>query len=182
MDDATFELMRDRAAGVGLGISASSEGIKTGVRRPSHSSTVRPPMTARDGASLVLRVVTLFLLGVGYGVLVGRLRSSSDRFGGVVSGPREEGSDWKFLLFWGVTGVAMGGLLPWFDRVWEEKFGRRFEPGRKEWRDEDVERKEGDTNAQMDWALVVRGIGAFVGIVFAIVSPPPRPLSQQAQY
>jgi hypothetical protein len=125
-------------------------------------------MTAWDGFSLLLRVATLFLLGVGYGVLVGRLRSSSDRFGGVVSPPRVEGSDWKFLLFWGVTGVAMGGLLPWFDRVWEEKFGRRFDStSRKAWQDVDVERK-GDENTAQSYVLVGRGIGAFVGIVFAI--------------
>jgi hypothetical protein len=128
-------------------------------------------MTAWDGFSLLLRVATLFLLGVGYGVLVGRLRSSSDRFGGVVSPPRVEGSDWKFLLFWGVTGVAMGGLLPWFDRVWEEKFGRRFDStSRKAWQDVDVERK-GDENTAQSYVLVGRGIGAFVGIVFAIVRP-----------
>lgn len=166
-DETNFDLLRDRAAGVGLGLSAAGEGIKTGVRRASHSSTVRPPMTFRSGASVLLRVLTLFALGVGYGVLVGRLRSSSDRFGGVVSPPRQEGSDWKFLLFWGVTGVAMGGLLPWFDRVWEEKFGRRFDP---RFRGAGVEEKESGSNPQMDWALVVRGIGAFVGIVFAIVS------------
>jgi hypothetical protein len=171
MDNAAFDLMRDRAAGVGLGVAAAGEGIKTGVRRPSHSSNVRPPMTAWDGFSLLVRIATLFLLGLGYGLLVGRLRSSSDRFGGVVSPPRVEGSDWKFLLFWGITGVAMGGLLPWFDRVWEEKFGRRFESSsRKAWQDVDAERKEAENTAQ-SYVLVGRGIGAFVGIVFAIVRP-----------
>ena len=30
---------------------------------------------------------------------------------------------WKYLAFWGVSGVLLVALLPWFDRVWEDSFG-----------------------------------------------------------
>jgi hypothetical protein len=112
-------------------------------------------------ASLTLRGGLLFLLGVGYGALVSRFHRSPE-------GDESMYDHAYFLAFWGVAGVVLGALLPWFDRVWEETFGG-----------EDVDEavagtadivSADETNPRTDWALVMRAIGAFVGIVFAIVS------------
>jgi hypothetical protein len=71
------------------------------------------------------------------------------------------------LTFWGLAGVALGALFPWFDRVWENSFG---DSGDEAVLENSASAKDDDPST--DWALAVRAIGAFVGIVFAIVSQP----------
>jgi len=65
--------------------------------------------------------------------------------------------DLSFLAFWGIAGVGLGSLLPWLDG----KEGVGFE-------DEDEKGKM----AASDWNQVVRSVGAFVGIAFAIRKLP----------
>lgn len=112
------------------------------------------------------------------------------------------------MVFWGVAGVALGGLLPWFDVVWEEfvegeSEGEGVVVGGEETEGSsgNVEVSNRDLNGSgdgsgvvrangngkvpvqvdreqlkdsgsiaADWNQVVRSIGAFVGIAFAIVS------------
>ncbi len=157
---------------------------------------------------LVPRALLLSALGVLYGVMVARVL---DRF--LVPAPSLSGApaataggggggsssstiyhDWRYMAFWGTSGVVLGGLLPWFDGVWEGAFGRR--------RRDDGGGVDGDAAAAATvtdgvsvgvgaaggvcggaggvdeeaavpgpgWSLAVRGIGAFAGIAFAIVS------------
>lgn len=149
-------------------------------------------------SSLILRGMLLFALGMGYGVLVTRLPHKAREDGGSEDGGSLE-LNWGYLTFWGGAGVALGCLLPWFDQVWEETFGKNREriegkgkggassskvnggappqllqdevdqgnqspsPSRQE-----PLKEESQARADTDWALVIRGIGAFVGIVFAI--------------
>lgn len=54
----------------------------------------------------------------------------------------------RYLVEWGLAGVALGSLLPWLDG---EDLGD-------------------DGGSKMDWHPAVRSIGAFVGIAYAIVS------------
>jgi hypothetical protein len=56
-----------------------------------------------------------------------------------------------YLIFWGLAGIAMGNLLPWIDSC------------------SDKEKTMSALHA-VEWSDVVRSIGAFVGIAFAIVS------------
>lgn len=98
--------------------------------RPAPSPLSTPALAAR----LAARGLLLSALGALYGVLVARVL---DRFGfahgdhahahhrpppGTIAG-----YDWRYLAFWGVSGVVLGGLLPWFDGVWEGGVGRRKE-------------------------------------------------------
>lgn len=115
-----------------------------------------PPPAGRRAASLALRAALLFALGMGYGALVTRLPRL----------PHPTATAWPYLALWGLAGVALGSLLPWFDRVWEETFGAPREPPRPLPRR--LSRHSTGGTGEADWALVVRGIGAFVGIVFAI--------------
>ncbi|KAJ4405297.1 hypothetical protein N0V85_004704 [Neurospora sp. IMI 360204] len=144
----------------------------------------------------LLRTILLFALGMGYGVLVTRLPNGDSVTGGY---------GWRYLTFWGAAGVVLGRLLPWFDQVWEETFGkRRITKKEKERRraaaaaeaaaallqqppssslrssprkasittlPTETESSTGGgvtSPPEADWPLVVRSIGAFVGIVFAI--------------
>jgi hypothetical protein len=92
---------------------------------------------------------------MGYGALLARLRVS-------IATP---GYDWNYLAVWGVVGVALGALLPWFDGVWESAFGSDAE---LEGALDKVDTKE--PGSLKDWTSVVRSIATFVGIIFAIVS------------
>lgn len=152
----------------------------------------------------LLRTTLLFALGMGYGVLVTRLPN-----GDSVTGGLGLGHSWRYLTFWGAAGVVLGRLLPWFDQVWEETFGKRARVIRKVEKErrraaaaaeaaaallqlpgskpsvrrssvsatipatqtEQEPSTEGGiitSPPEADWPLVVRSIGAFVGIVFAI--------------
>ncbi|KAK0723041.1 insulin-induced protein-domain-containing protein [Lasiosphaeria miniovina] len=152
LDDETYKLMRERSSKV--------------QRAPSYFDSAVPQTTgpALSGAaavsSLVFRAALLFALGMGYGVLVTRLPSRQQNLAAFgVEDMMQTGYDWRYLAFWGVAGVALGSLLPWFDRFWEETFGRN---------DRCSKANSSSSRPEADWALVVRGIGAFVGIVFAI--------------
>jgi Insulin-induced protein (INSIG) len=123
---------------------------------------------------LALRVVLLFVFGIAYGTMVTHLHDNRH-----VAPVRIEGFDrsgWRYLTFWGIAGVGLGSLLPWVDFLWEDK----LEP------EEAIDTKEkkngmgatggaGETPDETgnglaaDWNPVVRSVGAFVGIAFAIV-------------
>ncbi|PSS03793.1 insulin-induced protein-domain-containing protein [Coniella lustricola] len=115
---------------------------------------------------LGLRTGLLFLLGIGYGALLSRLSSEQQRWKTFsVENIISPGYDAKFLAAWGVCGVLLGSLLPWIDEKWENVVE---ENGNEEFE----EAIQDDDTAGTDWALVVRGIGAFAGIVFALRKVP----------
>lgn len=134
LDAETYALLRERSRALRDRLEADEQA----------------PPAARVALWLAARTGLLFLLGMGYGALVARLRGARSLPGG------EAGVDalrWGYLAGWGASGVGLGALLPWFDGVWGVALRGA---GRK-------------TGA--DWSHVVRSIGAFVGIVFALVSP-----------
>ena len=64
----------------------------------------------------------------------------------------------------------MGSALPWVDDMWEEYFG--YEEVVKDEGNSDGEGEGEDEGWAAKWTPVVRSVGAFVGIAFAIVSSP----------
>jgi hypothetical protein len=109
-------------------------------------------------------------MGMGYGLLVRHLHDDRQLAPFQVGGIIKPMNDWRYLLFWGIAGVALGSLMPWVDTL--------FEAG-----DPDVPIFEGEESTAMekeaverndglfgaDWTPVVRSVGAFVGIAYAIV-------------
>jgi hypothetical protein len=126
-----------------------------------------PPQPPRGKAaavaSLAMRATLLFALGMGYGALVSRLQGEPGRAGGADSIVGGSGAGIGRLALWGASGIILGTLLPWFDGVWDNAVGTRRESGGNGAAGK-------DTSADTDWALVMRSIGAFAGIVLAIVS------------
>lgn len=152
IDEATYELMHNRS-------HPTRRKSSFGPYAPVEPSTTQS--ATANVTSLVLRGSLLFLLGLGYGALVTRLHNEQDHLPPMPDDSiLKPGNNWKYLAFWGVAGVGLGSLLPWFDTVWADTFGREL--------DESVVDKEAGPGT--DWALVMRAIGAFVGIAFAIVS------------
>lgn len=176
VDDRTFELMRKRA---GSASRPALSTIPTQPNQPSYRNARAAPHELPAGAvvgpvgtrlpparvlSLLMRVGLLFILGVGYGILVRRLHDehnlgtfTREPVGG---GQTEDGPiSTLYMACWGTMGVLLCVILPWFDGVWERIVGGSSAA-------EDAQ----DNKLATDWALVIRGIGAFVGIAFAIVS------------
>lgn len=155
------------------------------IRRKSSAPPAPPPSTFFRVFSLVLRSILLFGMGMGYGVLVRHLHDDQQLAPFQVGGLIEPSNDWRYLVFWGVAGVALGSLLPWVDTL--------FSAGSKEPVEEYGDKKisspnqivkpgeDLDSNSILDadWTPVVRSVGGFVGIAFAIVccSCPPRKVS-----
>jgi hypothetical protein len=109
---------------------------------------------------------------MGYGVLVTHLHNDQQLAPFQVEGIMKPSYNWSYLVFWGVAGVGLGSLLPWVDTMWEETASNpelTFEKERLSMiEDEDTGASTSGLGA--DWNPVVRSIGAFVGIAFAIVS------------
>lgn len=127
---------------------------------------------------LVLRGVTLFGLGMLYGLLVKHLHNDRKFAPFPVEGIIKPTGEWRYLIFWGIAGVALGSLLPWVDTLWDEKENENSEPNEtiKERRASSKDPAELDASGIFgaDWTPVIRSIGAFVGIAFAIVRLYPR--------
>jgi hypothetical protein len=118
---------------------------------------------------------------MGYGVLVRHLHDERQLAPFQVEGIIKPRNDWRYLVFWGVAGVALGSLLPWVDTLFASKIDEAVEdypfasktgtssPKKIVEPDEEL-----DSNGILgaDWTPVVRSVGAFVGIAYAIVCPP----------
>ena len=107
------------------------------------------------------RVVALFAIGVLYALLITHLHDHREL--APVRVELNRGS-WMYLVCWGVGGVLLGEALPWADTFWMDD-------------DEDALQREAVKNRNSakgldGWLDVVRSIGAFVGIAFAIRKLP----------
>ena len=127
----------------------------------------------------ILRTALLFAFGTAYGLMVTHLHDNQNlvpiKVGGV------DRYSWRYLTFWGIAGVVLGSLLPWVDVVWRNVLGSPHSGAsviilneRPKTEDIDNERNEKtgsslESGLGADWNPVVRSIGAFIGIAFAIV-------------
>jgi hypothetical protein len=120
-----------------------------------------PRSTARKAFDTALRIVVLFGCGLAYGALIARLHD--DRHVAPVRMDNPDRGGWKYLAFWGAASVALGLVLPWVDSVGIES-------------DSQMPVKGATTSAlqtsglnAVEWNDVVRSVGAFVGVAYAIV-------------
>lgn len=135
--------------------------------RPPLSRTTSLPSASNLSIllSLVLRIALLFGLGTSYGILVRHLHDD------LQLAPFLIGAG-KYMGLWGIAGVGLGTLLPWMDTLWEEETDSHSEILRRERNSLHVNRKPANEEKEMlgtEWTPVVRSMGAFIAVAFAIV-------------
>ena len=159
---------------------------KYGQRRPQHRHHhhQRSRSLLEAAVPTFSRTLVLFIIGVAYGVVIIHLHDNRRIVPVQVEGI--ERYSWRYLLLWGAAGVFLGQLLPWVDWLWDETIGRRKEddnshpvdPDKDDGGSHDDPMEEehsvqaSSVTGTADWLSVVRSIGAFVGIAFAIVRVP----------
>ncbi|XRM47423.1 hypothetical protein ABZX51_010398 [Aspergillus tubingensis] len=118
------------------------------------------------GIILPQALKSAFLLGFGvvYGVITIHLHENHWITPVKLENTHYYGS-WQYLAFWGVAGVVLGNILPWFDQFSDEIIGS-------------PKQAKGSSDPEtadrtLSWVSVVRSVGAFVGIAFAMVSKNP---------
>ncbi|TKX22735.1 hypothetical protein C1H76_5052 [Elsinoe australis] len=168
--------------GAGLGIDAETWEEKTRRRRSSVLDTsakrTRQRQMLRRQHSynkkkglktywlpLAGKSVALGVMGVCYGVVIGHLHDRQQIAPIKVDGIPHH--SWGYLGFWGVVAMALGGLMPMIDQLWE---GEEDETVKDDEVEGKVEKKERSRRGGWapEWNDVVRSIGAFVGVAFAI--------------
>lgn len=115
------------------------------------------------GVILPQALKSAFLLGFGvvYGVITIHLHENHWITPVKLENTHYYGS-WQYLAFWGVAGAVLGNILPWFDQFSDEIIGS-------------PKQAKGSSDPEtadrtLSWVSVVRSVGAFVGIAFAMVS------------
>ncbi len=126
------------------------------------------------------RIALLFLFGMAYGAIITHLRDTQHVVPVRFDLRGIEHHSWGYLAGWGGIGVFLGALFPFLDILWEELFENskdvfpsnsspvRPSSPQGAGRDEVLPAGLG-SGLGADWIPVVRGIGAFIGIAFAIV-------------
>lgn len=141
-------------------------------RRPGFSPSPPEQPLMSIAASLLIRTVLLGSIGMLYGLLVRHLHDDQRLAPFGVEGIIKPRNDWTYLVFWAVAGVAWGTLLPWVDTLYAGGDGKALSDegrGRNTGAAEKATSSVGVFGA--DWTPVVRSVGVFVGIAFAIVCP-----------
>ena len=106
-----------------------------------------------------------------YGLLVRHLHDEQQLAPFGVEGIIKPRNDWTYLIFWAGAGVTWGTLLPLVDALYTDGDSKGLA-------NEVVGRTTGDAGEKAtrsvgvfgaDWTPIVRSVGVFVGIAFAIV-------------
>ena len=170
----------------------------TGAQTPSHRQNVEDqrPYSSRAVFDcrksgfrglylpLLFRTIVLFVIGLAYGTIISHLHDNQE-----LAPVKVEGFDcysWNYLIFWGLAGVAIGSLQPWVDFAWSELTASTERPTTPVRRRGSAPSSDADDIARPNigahWTQVVRSIGAFIGIAFAIVSLSCAPRSRYADH
>ena len=129
----------------------------------------------------LFRSILLFGAGMAYGMIVTHLHDDQGLAPVKVGGIRRD--SWRYLLFWGLAGVGLGTLLPVVDILladsvdvrqitkMEARNGKPSEADGMAGMEHKRPRSSSESGMGAEWNPVVRSIGAFIGIAFAIVCP-----------
>ncbi len=145
-------------------LTNGSTAYKTRRKQESSQRVHHKPRRGFTGYYLPLfgRELALFGVGVLYSLLITHLHDRSELAPAKVDINR---SSWLYLACWGLAGIALGEALPWADTFWAPETDR-------ETNDEGGQKYQRSSRGVDGWMDIVRSIGAFVGIAFAIRKLP----------
>lgn len=143
------------------------------------SSTVQTPghhISEQNPPPPLLRFPLLFICGMAYGAVLTHLHDNQRL--APVKFDHIDRYSWRYLILWGTAGVILGGLLPWMDLLWEDPVGNTQASQQKTPNSSPLEGGEENespspSSGSANWNQTVRGVGAFVGIAYAIVRSTP---------
>jgi len=144
-------------------------------RGRSRSVTMKKKGLKNYWIPFVFKNSALAVVGVCYGVLISHLHDRQSITPVPVEGIPHH--SWAYSAFWGIAAVVLGRLMPYVDNFWETQDEDNDNEDVPYYANGDDERKTTKNGRQTrrgwwapEWNDVVRSIGAFVGIAFAIVS------------
>lgn len=105
--------------------------------------------------TLVVRLIALFVFGVGYGELARNLHDNHQVTNETLNIAISQNSA-IFSLAWGAQGILLGFLLPLFDWLFPTEASKRAASGK------------GGT----DWSSIIRAIAAFLGVAYGVRKLP----------
>lgn len=159
------ELVKERAE-----ISRERKRERRKSEMQSHNIMMRKRSSASHYILVALRTAVLFAIGMGYGAFIAHVHDSG-QLSPVKVEPLNRGS-WLYVAFWGAMAATLGNLMPLFDFWWPQA-GSSLS-GAYEAEDVSKEATNEGEKTQFtlgaEWNPLVRSVGAFVGIAFAIVS------------
>ncbi|KAL5342615.1 insulin-induced protein-domain-containing protein [Aspergillus crustosus] len=165
-----FESTRDEYTwGTEAGVQPSNPGIPPAARRTDSAAVLRSRSRLSQGLfrGVILpqtfRSVLLFAFGVAYGIITIHLHENHWITPVKLDYAHFYGQ-WEYVGFWGLTGVAVGNVLPWLDSYLNGAADGSAHEKRSNNRQ--------DSELALSWPAVVRSVGAFVGIAFAMRRTP----------
>lgn len=105
---------------------------------------------------IMAKLTALFAFGVVYGFIISHLHDTRELAAVRVEGV--DGQSWAYMTSWGLAGVALGCSLPYVELAWGDP-PPETDSGKA---------SETETSFGEQWNDVVRSLGAFMGIAFAI--------------
>lgn len=168
VDEAYMLRSRERRGSM---LEQSTKQNKPNIRKRS----VKRKTVKHHFVPLLTKTIAMGAVGVVYGSVISHLHDQR-RLAPVPVDGIEHDSPY-YLAFWGMTGITLGWLMPYVDSVWnahdddDDAVSAEYKmssPSSKR-------RSSGNNNGRTGWAPVwndlVRTLGAFCGLAFAIVSP-----------
>ncbi|KAH7132005.1 insulin-induced protein-domain-containing protein [Dendryphion nanum] len=157
--------------GFEIGMGSPDGGLNmTGRARRGNSGAQKPHPRSRHAskphrhgvwkaAVIIGKLSALFLFGVVYGITISHLYDTKELAAVKVGGVNRD--SWLYIASWGLAGIILGGLLPYMDLVCHEE----NDDGQIRVTETD---KESESTLGEQWNEIIRSVGAFVGIAFAI--------------
>lgn len=116
-----------------------------------------------------LRVLLLFATGMGFGFLIQHLLDEKQPSSILFKIISDRKIEWIYLLSWGMSGVTIGTLLPLMDQP--PSIDKHISQGSVissvSTANKETSSKQFDILDQ-DWTPIIRSVGAFVGITYAL--------------